>query len=109
MCCVLLKDLETNEYNNQSNYLIIQNKGTFYKALDLNKVNSIIMILYYCKLFNFIVIVFWFQLKYDLKQICNFDIKLLSNYTALVAFPFMYVSINYLTKYNVHIFFIIVD
>jgi len=47
MYCVLLKDLETNEHSNQTNYLIIQNKGTFYKALDLKKVNNIIMILYY--------------------------------------------------------------
>jgi len=58
MNCVLLKDLVNNEHNNKTNYLIIQNKGTFYKALDLKKVNSILMILYCCTLFNFIVIVF---------------------------------------------------
>ncbi|KAF0762846.1 pre-piRNA 3'-exonuclease trimmer-like [Aphis craccivora] len=72
-------DLETNEHNNQTNYLIIQNKGTFYKALDLKK------------------------LKYDLKQICNFDIKLLSNYTALVAFPFMHSRLIYALKTNYNV------
>uniref|UniRef100_A0A2S2NIE9 Uncharacterized protein n=1 Tax=Schizaphis graminum TaxID=13262 RepID=A0A2S2NIE9_SCHGA len=69
-------DLEADDHHNQTNYLIIQNKGTFYKALDLKK------------------------LKHDLKQICNFDLKLLSNYTALVAFPFMHSRIIYKLKTN---------
>ncbi|XP_026806349.1 pre-piRNA 3'-exonuclease trimmer-like isoform X1 [Rhopalosiphum maidis] len=69
-------DLEADNHHNQTNYLIIQNKGTFYKALDLKK------------------------LKHDLKQICNFDLKLLSNYTALVAFPFMHSRIIYKLKTN---------
>ncbi|XP_022182122.1 pre-piRNA 3'-exonuclease trimmer-like isoform X1 [Myzus persicae] len=67
-------DLEAADHHNQTNYLIIQNKGILYKALDLKK------------------------LKQDLNEICSFDIKLLSNYTALVAFPFMHSRIIYKLK-----------
>ncbi|XP_025195413.1 pre-piRNA 3'-exonuclease trimmer-like [Melanaphis sacchari] len=72
-------DLEADEHHHQTNHLIIQNKGTLYKALDLKK------------------------LKQDLQQISHFDIKLLSNYTALVAFPFVHSRIIYKlnTNYNV--------
>ncbi|XP_015363248.1 PREDICTED: poly(A)-specific ribonuclease PARN-like [Diuraphis noxia] len=69
-------DLEADGRHYQTNYLIIQNKGILYKALDLKK------------------------LKQDLKQICIFDIKLLSKYTALVAFPFMHSRIIYKLKTN---------
>eukprot|EP00102_Acyrthosiphon_pisum_P015062 XP_008185451.1 PREDICTED: poly(A)-specific ribonuclease PARN [Acyrthosiphon pisum] len=72
-------DLEANDHHNPTNYLIIQNKGILYKELDLK------------------------ILKQDLQEICNFDIKLLSKYTALVAFPFMHSRIIYKLKttYNV--------
>lgn len=72
-------DLEASVHHNQTNYLIIQNKGIFYQALDLKKV------------------------KHDLNQICSFDIKLLSNYTALIAFPFMNSRIIYKLKANYNV------
>ncbi|VVC30454.1 Ribonuclease H-like domain,Ribonuclease CAF1 [Cinara cedri] len=56
-------DLKTDSHENQINYLIIQNKGMFYKSLDVNKLTS------------------------RLKEVCAFDIKLLSNYTALIVSP----------------------
>ncbi|KAL5242431.1 hypothetical protein ACI65C_009841 [Semiaphis heraclei] len=67
-------DLEADDHHYQTNYLIVQNKGILYKALDLKK------------------------LKQDLKKISNFDIKLLSKYTALVAFPFIHSRIIYKLK-----------
>ncbi|KAL4096600.1 hypothetical protein QTP88_021521 [Uroleucon formosanum] len=72
-------DLEAEDHRNHTNYLIIQNKGILYKALDLK------------------------ILKQDLQEICNFDIKLLSRYTALVAFPFMHSRIIYKLKTNYNV------
>jgi len=57
---VIIKDLEADDHHNQTNYLIIQNKGTFYKALDLKKVNNIIMILYCYMLYNIIIVIVFF-------------------------------------------------
>ncbi|VVC45143.1 Ribonuclease H-like domain,Ribonuclease CAF1 [Cinara cedri] len=58
-------DLNTDNLHNQIDYLIIQNKGMFWKPLDVKK------------------------LTHRLKEICVFDIKLLSNYTALIVSPYL--------------------